>query len=73
VEREFSQEAMVKRFLALYAGEPDAPPVGAAHPARSEPQRARAHGARRAAGGGRRRARGQGWTRPLKCLIFNCL
>ena len=34
VEREFSQEAMVRRFLALYGGEPEAAPVGVPRPAR---------------------------------------
>ncbi|MET0396208.1 MAG: glycosyltransferase [Longimicrobiaceae bacterium] len=41
VEREFSQEAMVRRFLALYAGEPEAVPAGAPRPGRPEAQRAR--------------------------------
>ena len=41
VEREFSQEAMVRRFLALYAGEPEAAPAGAARPGRPEAQRSR--------------------------------
>jgi rhamnosyl/mannosyltransferase len=46
VEREFSQEAMVKRFLALYAGEPEAAPVGATRAGRAGAQRARSHAAR---------------------------
>jgi rhamnosyl/mannosyltransferase len=41
VEREFSQEAMVRRFLALYAGEAEAAPAGAARPGRPEAQRSR--------------------------------
>lgn len=41
VEREFSQEAMVRRFLALYAGEAEAVPAGAARPGRPEAQRPR--------------------------------
>ena len=42
VEREFSQEAMVRRFLALYAGEAEAAPAGAARPGRPDAQRSRA-------------------------------